>query len=110
MTLPRISVLLEPASEPLLKRVPSRDENGKPLGDLMILVPGLRKQPRHEIAQTIQKIHDALAQFADAVVFAEFNVSKNLLWVSVRPTAGIRLQIAGAIQQHVPHAKLVAHL
>jgi hypothetical protein len=44
------------------------------------------------------------------VVFAEFNLKLNLLWVSIRPVHGIRFEIAGAIQQHVPEARLVSHL
>jgi hypothetical protein len=43
-------------------------------------------------------------------VFAEFNVRLNLLWVSTRSIHGIRLEIAGAIQEQVPEAKLVSHI
>jgi len=110
MTLPKISVQFEPAAEPLLNRVPTRDEFGKPLSDLMILLPGLRDKPRIQISLAIQEIHEVLAGFPDAVVFAEFNVKTNLLWVSVRPLRGIRAAIAGAIRNKVPEAKLVSHL
>ena len=43
-------------------------------------------------------------------MFAEFNLTLNLLWVSIRPIHGIRFEIAGAIQQQVPDAKLVSHI
>jgi hypothetical protein len=44
------------------------------------------------------------------VVFAEFNVRLNLLWVSIRPITGIRFDITGAIQEQVPEARLVSHI
>jgi hypothetical protein len=110
MTLPRISLRFEPATEPLLDRVPTRDEFGKPLSDLMMLLPGLRDKPRLHITRTINEVHETLAQFPDAVVFAEFNVKSNMLWVSVRPISGIRAAIASAIRESVPEAKLVSHL
>jgi hypothetical protein len=110
MTLPRISVQFGPAAEPLLERVPTRDEFGKPLSDLMMLLPGLRDQSRQHINGAIQDVHDVLDGFPDAVVFAEFNVKRNMLWISVRPVHGIRTAIATAIRERVPEAKLVSHL
>ena len=44
------------------------------------------------------------------MVFAEFNLKLNLLWVSIRSIQGIRLEIATAIQEQVPEAKLVSHV
>jgi hypothetical protein len=110
MNLPRQSVEFNDASEPLRKRVPLHDENGRPLGDFMMLIPGLRDRPKHVIDSTLQHVHIALTNFNHAVVFAEFNLKLNLLWVSIRPIHGIRLEIAAAIQQHVPEAKLVSHI
>jgi hypothetical protein len=91
-------------------RAPSHDEQGRPLADFMMLIPGLRDKPRHLIDTTIRDVHIALTHFSHAVVFAEFNLRLNLLWVSIRPIHGIRLEIAGAIQRHVPEAKLVSHI
>ena len=51
-----------------------------------------------------------LTHFDHAVVFAAFNLKLNLLWVSIRPIQGIRFEIASAIQEHVPEAKLVSHI
>ena len=110
MNLPRLSIEFNDASEPLRKRAPSHDENGRPLCDFMMLIPGLRDKPRHMIDNTLQDVHIALSGFSHAVVFAEFNLRLNLLWVSIRPIQGIRLEIAGAIQQQVPGAKLVSHI
>ena len=76
----------------------------------MLLIPGLRDKPRHIIDTTLRDVHLALTQFSHAVVFAEFNLKLNLLWVSIRPIQGIRFEIAGAIQEQVPEAKLVSHI
>ena len=87
MALPKISIQFEAATEPLLERVPSCDEFGKPLSDLMILLPGMRDKPKPHITRAIQDIQAVLVGFPEAVVFPEFNVQRNLLWVSVRPYA-----------------------
>jgi hypothetical protein len=110
MTLPKLSVKFSDASEPLRLRAPSCDEQGKALSDFMMLVPGLRDKPGHMIDATIRDVHITLTQFSHAVVFAEFNLKLNLLWVSIRPIDGIRFEIASAIQAHVPEAKLVSHI
>ena len=55
MTLPRLSVHFDTAAEPLRKRAPSHDENGKPLSDFMMLIPGLRDKPKHIIDSAIQE-------------------------------------------------------
>lgn len=110
MSLPRLSVEFNDASEPLRKRAPSHDENGKPLSDFMMLIPGLRDKPKHQIDSTLQDVHITLTHFSHAVVFAEFNLRLNLLWVSIRSIQGIRFEIASAIQEHVPEAKLVSHI
>ena len=110
MTLPRLSVKFDTSAEPLRKRAPSHDEHGKPLCDFMMLIPGLRDKPKHIIDDTIQDMHIVLTHFSHAVVFAEFNLKLNLLWVSIRSIQGVRLEIASAIQQQVPGAKLVSHI
>ena len=110
MTLPRLSVKFDTRAEPLRKRAPLHDEHGKPLCDFMMLIPGLRDKPKHIIDATIQDVHIVLTHFSHAVVFAEFNLKLNLLWVSIRSIQGMRLEIASAIHQQVPGAKLVSHI
>jgi hypothetical protein len=110
MTLPKLSVRFDTAAEPLRKRAPSHDENGKPLSDFMVLIPGLNRKPKLLVDEAIRDVHIVLTHFSDAVVFAEFNMKLNLLWVSIRPIQGIRLEIASAIREQVPEAKLVSHL
>jgi hypothetical protein len=110
MNLPRLAVEFDTRAEPLRKRVPLHDENGRALSDFMMLIPGLRDKPRHLVDHTIRDVHIALTHFSHAVVFAEFNIRLNLLWVSIRPIQGIRFEIACAIQHHVPEAKLISHI
>lgn len=110
MPLPRLSISFEDASEPLRFRAPSHDENGKSLSDFMVLIPGLKKKPQRLITRTINEIHLALMRYRDDVVFAEFNLKLNLLWVTIRPVPGIRYEITGAIQERVPEARLVSHI
>jgi hypothetical protein len=62
------------------------------------------------IDNTVQDVHIVLTHYRHAVVFAEFNLKLNLLWVSIRSIQGIRLEIANAIQEQVPGAKLVSHV
>lgn len=92
--------------EPLWKVVPTRDENGKPLSDFMILIPGLRNRPKQHIQATLDQIHCALVQYQE-VVFANMNLKLNLLWVSVRTRQHITLDVAAAIRSRVPEAVLI---
>jgi hypothetical protein len=94
----------------LSKRAPSIDENGDALSDFMVIFPGLREKPDPFIRETIDTVHGILARYHHAVVFAEFNLKLNLLWVSIRPIFGIRFEIAGALQEQVPNARLVSHI
>lgn len=110
MALPKTSIRFQDPEQPLRLRVPTHDEEGRPLSDFMVLVPGLRDKPRHCIDAAIHDMHLVLMHYRHAVVFAEFNLRLNLLWVSIRPIRGIRFAIAGAIQEHVPEARLVSHI
>ena len=111
MELPRLSLFpLLDASQPLRKRAPAVDENGRALSDFMIIIPNLRKRSEQRIQQTMQDIHRVLAGFDDSVVFAELNLRLNLLWVSIRPITGIRDDIAQALRAVIPDARLVSHI
>ena len=111
MDLPRLSLYpLLDASEPLRKRAPAVDENGNALSDFMVIIPNLRKRPEVRIQQTMKEIHRILAGFGDSVVFAELNLALNLLWVSIRPVAGIRYEITEALRVSIPDVRLVSHI
>lgn len=111
MNLPKVSLFpILDAAQPLRFRAPSVDEHGKALSDFMMIIPGLRDKPRQLIQQTLFDIQSTLACFQHAVVFAELNIKLNLLWVSIRPLHGIRMEIANAVQLRVPDARLVSHI
>jgi hypothetical protein len=103
----RTGVALAPA-EPLWQRVPTRTADGRPLGDFMMLIPALSRQPQHLIAHTVAAIDAVLEEYREAVVFADLNLRLNVLWVSVRPIPGICLELPTALALRVPEAKLVA--
>lgn len=100
-------LFLEPA-EALWKRVPTHGTDGRPLSDFMMILPRLRLRSRAQIMETLRTIELTLHQYGEAVVFADFNLKLNLLWVSVKPIPGICLELPAAIQARVPEALLVA--
>lgn len=95
-------------ADPLWKRVPVRDSEGKPLSDFMMIIPKLRSKSPQRIKEVVKKIEKVLAFYERHVVFADLNLNLNVLWVSLRPTPGMCLEVATAINLHVPDAKLVA--
>ncbi len=111
MSLPRVTLLpLLDASEPLRKRAPAVDENGKALSDFMVVIPGLRTKSKMRIQQIMKDIQRILTGFGDTVVFAELNLKLNLLWVSIRPVTGISFEITEALRAVIPNARLVSHI
>jgi hypothetical protein len=107
---PRVTLSILDASEPLRKRAPTVDEDGKAVTDFMVIFPGLCREPQTHIQRTTREIHRILGCFSDAVVFAELNVALNLLWVSTKPINSRRFEITEAIRSSIPSARLVSHL
>lgn len=103
----KISARCEPGA-PLWKRAPTRDNDGKPVSDFMMLIPKLRHKPMQFIQQTIREIELILHHYDDIVVFADLNLDLNILWVSLRPVPGMCMEIPSAIISRVPEARLVA--
>lgn len=95
-------------ASPLWSRAPSRDENGKPYIDFMMLIPGLKKETEVGIESCLLKIRNSLSNFEHVVVYVDLNIKLNLLWVSVKPVPGISKLIIQAIQREIPHARVVA--
>src|SRR5690606_2084967 len=89
-------------SEPLWRRVPTRDEHGQLLSDFMMIIPGLRTRPPQSISRVVAGIQEVLLQYRSVVVFADLNLRLNVLWVSVRPRPGICLELPAAIVLRVP--------
>lgn len=94
--------------EPLWKRVPKRDREGRPYCDFMMLAPGLNKRPGREVESILVLVRGVLARF-DAVVFADFNLSLNVLWVSYEYRPGLMSQMVACLRARVPMLRLVAH-
>jgi hypothetical protein len=104
--LPASGPAMEPGT-PLWQIVPTRGADGRPLADFMMLIPGLNKRPQHMIDTTLRNLQKALEPCTD-VVFVNFNLKLNVLWVSVNCRHGLILELVTAIQKRVPEAMLVA--
>ena len=97
---------IEP-SQPLWKRVPTKDENGVYLSDFIMLIPKLNKQGKTYISNTINKLTEVLKYYEDVVVFADLNIRVNVLWISMKPQKGMCIEIPAAIKTVIPEAKLI---
>jgi len=95
--------------EPLWKLAPKRDSEGHPYIDFMMLAPGLKKRPAHEIECLTRVIQAVLERFEHWVVFADFNLKLNVLWVSLAYRPGIMSEVIAALRAQAPELKLVAH-
>ncbi|WP_455217491.1 hypothetical protein [Kaarinaea lacus] len=100
-------LLLQPA-EPLWQRVPTRDAEGKPYSDFMMIIPRLGKKSEAVIKATLHNLESVLACYQNDIVFADLNLKLNVLWVTVRPVPGICLELPTAIKMKVPEALLVS--
>lgn len=94
--------------EPLWRRVPSRDAEGRCLADFRMIIPGLRDKSGRQQRNTLRIVNTVLQHYGAWVVFADFNFRTNLLWVSIRPRPGLTLEIPAAIKTLVPEALLLA--
>jgi hypothetical protein len=94
-------------NRPLYERVPTLDENGKPYADFMLLIPGLNKVSTTELKTKMASLQAVLVNYSE-VVFADLNMRLNLLWISIKPKAGLIQSITVDIQQYLPEAKLVS--
>jgi len=103
-----IKLNIHPA-EPLWKRAPTQDPNGQPLCDFMMLVPRFSRWPEARQASAIRAIEGELERFSNYIVFADFNIKINLLWISFRPDSGVMMAFVEALQQQLPEAVLIAN-
>ncbi|MDH3762874.1 MAG: hypothetical protein OEU50_17995 [Gammaproteobacteria bacterium] len=94
--------------EPLYKRLPTHDEEGRFLSDFMMLIPGLRNLSAPHFETRLTLLH-ALLDGHEDVVFADLNTPLNLLWVSVRARDGVISDVSAEIRSRFPEAKLVGH-
>jgi hypothetical protein len=94
--------------EPLWKRAPARDVDGRAFPDFMMIIRGLGRRPPARVEATVNELNAVLAGFADVVVFADLNLRLGVLWITVRPGLRVTVEIAAAIHARVPEARLVA--
>jgi hypothetical protein len=97
------------AGEPLWKVVPKRDAAGKPYADFMMLAPGLNRRPPADREGVLFLVRSVLEGFGDDVVFADFNLNINVLWVSLRCQPGLMTQVVCLLRDRVPMLRLIAH-
>jgi len=93
---------------PLWQRVPTKDENGKYLGDFMMIIPGLKNKSAEKRKNILNALTEVLEYYKEIVVFADLNLKMNLLWVSVKPVKGMFVEIPAAIIASIPEAKLIS--
>lgn len=98
--------VLEPGT-PLWQVVPTRGSDGRSLADFMMLIPKLNKCPQPIIDITLFNLQKVLEPCPD-IVFVNFNLKLNVLWVSVNCRNGLILELVSAIQKRVPQAMLIA--
>jgi hypothetical protein len=102
----KLSFDLSPA-EPLWKLAPTRDENGGPVSDVLMIIPKLKLQPEQYIKDTLANIEFALKQFSNEILFANVDMKLNTLWVSFKAVPGVYVDIVSTLRTNVPEAVLV---
>jgi hypothetical protein len=105
----KLSVGLSPA-EPLWKLAPTRDKDGGPVSDLLLIIPKLKTKPEHYIKDTLANIEFALKQFNNDILFANLDMKLNTLWVSFKAVPGIYSEIVSTLKINVPEAVLVGDM
>ena len=95
-------------TQPLWKIFPVKDDEGNNLTDFMMIMPGFKFLSRDLIIIKVKQIKILLERYKNTVVFAEINLEKNFLMVSVKPVPGICVELPMLIHSKVPEAKLVS--
>ena len=102
----KLSVDVSPA-EPLWKLAPTRDDEGGPVSDLLMIIPKLKHKPEDYIRDTMANIDCALKQFGNDILFANLDMKLNTLWVSFKAVPGVYGDIVSSLKISVPEAVLV---
>jgi hypothetical protein len=102
----KLSIDLAPA-EPLWKLAPTRDENGGPVSDVLMIIPKLKTKSERHIKDTLANIEFALKQFNNEILFANMDMKLNTLWVSFKAVPGVYVDIVATLKTNVPEAVLV---
>lgn len=102
----KLSVDLSPA-EPLWKLAPTRDADGGPVSDVLLIIPKLKTRPEQHIKDTLANIEFALKQYSNEILFANLDMKLNTLWVSFKAVPGVYVDIVSTLMHNVPEAVLV---
>ena len=102
----KLSINITPA-EPLWKLAPTRDEEGGPVSDLLMIIPKLKTRPEDYIKDTLANIEFALKHFKDEILFANVDMKLNTLWVSFKAVPGVYGDIVDTLRTNVPEAVIV---
>lgn len=94
---------------PLWLRAPSRQTDGAPLADLMMLIPGLKHYSEPQFTRVRALLETVVREFGDKVVFADINLKLNVVWVTVLPEPGLCREVALAIRDRIPEAVMVGN-
>lgn len=105
----KLSIDLNPA-EPLWKLAPTRDNDGGPVSDILMIIPKLKTRPEHYIKDTLANVEFALKQFSDEILFANIDMKLNTLWISFKAIPGVYVNIISTIKLNVPEAVLVGDM
>jgi hypothetical protein len=95
---------------PLWELAPGRDAEGRPLSDFLLLLPELRAAGPFARERVAAQLRAVFAEFDRQVVFADLNLAMNTLWVTVQGRPGLCLEVATAIRERLPRARLVSGL
>lgn len=95
--------------EPLWRRAPTRDHEGRPYHDFMLLAPRLNRRPPSEQEAVAHLVRGVLAEFDEWVVFADLNLKINILWISTRQRPGLMAELVAALRARLPEFHLVGH-
>ncbi len=105
----KLSIGLVPA-EPLWKSVPTRDEDGGPVSDILMIIPKLKNRPEQYIKNTLADIEFSLKQFSNEILFANVDMKLNTLWVSFKAVPGVYTDIISTLKINIPEAVLVGDM
>lgn len=97
------------AASALWTRVPTRDAEGKPLSDFMMIFPKTDFKHKPQFDLVVDQIQQVLYTYDQVIVFADLNVKLKLLWVSIHAIPGMCLEISTAINYRIPDSRLVSH-
>lgn len=92
---------------PLYRRAPTRASAGRPVSDLMLLLPGVRGALEPVLNRVSAELQAVLGCFGDQVLFAELNLKLGLLWVTVPGEPGLCHEVAQAIRAQLPETRVI---